>query len=532
MIKFETTIATLTIGIAISLSGAAAAENVLRYTSVSGGPVTIDPHSSGLIADRAATMQVYEQLIDIDSNLKIVPQLAVAWKPLNPDAWEFKLRRDVRFHDGTAFTVEDVVFSIERARAKASEFQEQVANIEAVEAINDHTVRITTTTPDPLLWMRLGSVAIMSKTWSETHNVETPGERYGEETYASRHANGTGPFVLEAFEPHGSWVMIRNADWWGRAANPINIERIVHSWSSDEDNLAALLDGEIHVLQAPPFSGLNAIHRNPDLKLVYRPKLQTFFFGFDQGSGELRSSNIKGKNPFQDKRVRQAVAHAINMETVLRRLMGELFIPAGMMIAPGVNGYAPEMDQPINYDPDRARALLLEAGYPDGFSITLDCPSEWGDDEITECNAAAKQLLAVGIEVAINYLSADDLGTKVEAQRQSDFFLESWQSDPDSEGLLRELFQSQSRYNLARYANPRIDELIEKIKIDMVTYARDAYLAEAWQIVTDDVVYLPIRHGVSVFAMRENLEIPPDPWDVPRFRLARFKEGNKSAQQK
>ena len=97
--------------------------------------------------------------------------------------------------------------------------------------------------------------------------------------------------------------------------------------------------------------------------------------------------------------------------------------------------------------------------------------------------------------------------------------------------MLGELFYSKSKCNLARYANPRVDELIEKIKTEMVTYARDAYLEEAWQIVTDDLVYLPIRHGVSVFAMRKNLEIPPDPWDVPRFRLARFKEDAKSAQQ-
>ena len=174
---------------------------------------------AGLLFDRAATMQVYEQLLDIDSNLAIVPQLAVAWKPLDPTTWEFELRPGVRFHDGTPFTAEDVVFSIERARAGTSELQTPVANIAAVEAIDDHTLHITTTAPDPLLWMRLGFVAIMSKNWAETHDVPIPAERNGEETYASRHANGTGPFVLEEFEPHGRWVMVRNPDWWGRADN-------------------------------------------------------------------------------------------------------------------------------------------------------------------------------------------------------------------------------------------------------------------------------------------------------------------------
>jgi peptide/nickel transport system substrate-binding protein len=180
------------------------------------------------------------------------------------------------------------------------------------------------------------------------------------------------------------------------------------------------------------------------------------------------------------------------------------------------------MDQPVPYDPDKARVLLAEAGYPDGFSVTLDCPNEWGDDETTACQGAVEQLGAVGIEAKINFLSTEQFISLVEERRASDFFLDSWQSDPDSEGLLNYLFHSQSRYNLARYANPQIDELIEKIQHEMVTYGRDASLEEAWRIVTNDFVYLPVRHGVSVFAMRGYLDIGPDPFDVPRFRLARL----------
>ena len=319
--------------------------------------------------------------------------------------------------------------------------------------------------------------------------------------------------------------MVRNRDWWDKADYPDNnIDRIVHTWKTDEDNLTALLDGEIDLLQSPLYSGLDAIHRKAGLKVVYRPKLLTVFFGFDQGRSELRSSNIKGRNPFKDKRVRQAVAHAIDFGAVLRPLMGELFIPAGMMVPPGANGYSPELDRPASYDPERAKSLLVDAGYPDGFSVTLDCPSEWGDDETMACQGAAEQLRAIGIEVKINYLSSPQMLSQVEQRHESDFFLEGWNAEPDSEGLLRQFFQSHGRYNMAHYANARVDELIEKIRTEMVTYARDAYLEEAWRIVTvDDLVYLPVRYGVSVFAMRKELEIPPDPWDVPRFRLARFK---------
>jgi peptide/nickel transport system substrate-binding protein len=505
------------------LAGPATAENVLRFTGNAGSALTMDPHSRWIMYDRAATQQVYETLLDIDSSLAIVPQLALDWKPLDPTNWEFELRPDVTFHDGTPFTAKDVVFSIERARARTSAVQNFVSNIAAVSAVDDRTVQIKTTAPDPLLWMRLSNVAVMSEEWSRANDVRTPANvDAGDETFASRHANGTGPFILEEFEPHGRWVLVRNPKWWGSAEYAHNIDRVVHTYKSDKENLAALLDGELDLVIAPLYSGLDEIQRNPDLKLVYRPKLFAAFFGFDQHSAELRTANVKGRNPFKDKRVRQAVAHAIDMEPALRPVMGELFFPAGMLPAPGTNGHAPDLNRPIPYDPERARALLAEAGYPNGFSVTLDCPSEWGDDEIASCTGAADQLGKVGIEVAINFLGSDAIIEKVENQHQSDFFQDSWDMDPDSERLLTEFFQSNSKFNMVGYANPQVDELIEKIKVDMVTYARDAYLAEAWQIVTEDVAYLPIRHGVSVFAMRKDLDIPPDPWDVPRFRLARF----------
>ena len=516
------------VGLALLLActGTAAAENVLRFTGTSGGPVTMDPHSFYPKFNQAATKQVYEALFDIDSNLAIVPQLALAWKSLNPTTWEFELRPDVTFHDGEPFTAADVVFSIERARAETSDFRGYVAGIVEIEALDDRTVRFTTSAPDPSLWLKLAEVAILSKAWAERHGVTSPADYNGagEETYASRHVNGTGPFMVEAFVPRGDYTLVRNPTWWGQADYPDNnVDRVVHvRKAGDVEKLTALLEGETDLLQGPPYSGLDRIRQNPDLKLVYGPKLYTAFFGLDQRSAELRTSNIKGRNPFKDKRVREAMARAIDMETALRPLMGEFFIPAGMIVAPGMNGYASELDRPIPHDPERARALLVEAGYPNGFNVTVDCPAEWGDDDMTVCESAAQQLGSIGIEVSINFLATDELLAKVETRHESDFFLESWDMDPDSERVLTELFQSQSKLNLVGYTNPRIDELIEKIKIEMVTYARDAYLEEAWRTVTNDLAYLPIRHGVSVFAMRKNLDIPADPWDVPRFRLARF----------
>jgi peptide/nickel transport system substrate-binding protein len=517
-------LAGLTMVAALAIAGPAAAENVLRFTGKDAWTATMDPHAYSSGDNKGATYQVYEALLDVDSNLAVAPQLAVSWQIIDPTHWEFRLRDGVRFQDGTPFTAADVVFSIRRAQAKTSDFKDRVDGIAAVEAVADHAVRFTTTTPDPSLWLKLADVAIMSKAWAQAHAVTEPTDFVGarQETYASRHASGTGPFVLESFEPRGGWVMVRNPNWWGTAEYPHNVDRIVHVPRVDPANVAALLDGEIDLLQTVPYWALPQIRNRPELRVTHKPKLLTFFFGLDQGSAELRSSNIKGRNPFKDKRVRQAMAYALDMQSAMHDLMGELFIPAGMIAAPGANGYIPELDRPPARNPERAKALLAEAGYPDGFSVTLDCWNDAGDDEITECKAAARQLLEVGIEIAVNFVATDEGDAKIYRNRQSDFYLDGLHMDPDPERLLRDMFHSRGKWNVSGYANSRVDELLDMIKGEMVTYARDAYLEEAWRIVTGDLVYLPIRHGVSVFAMRKDLDIPPDPWDVPRFRLARF----------
>jgi peptide/nickel transport system substrate-binding protein len=518
--------AALALGLFIACTDPAAAENVLRFVGFSGGALTLDPHSYYDTPNRAATAQVYEALLDVDSYLKIVPQLAVSWKPLDQTTWEFKLRADVRFHDGTPFAAADVVFSLNRARHGTSDLGHFVNNIAGIEAIDDHTVRVTTTGPDPLLWLKLSHVAIMSKAWAEQHGVTNPADfKAREETYALRHANGTGPFVVEEFESGGRYVLVRNPDWWGTAKYPHTIDRVVHTWTGDpEGDVQALIKGEIDLLHDPPYASLDLIRRTPGLKLGTQRKLLTQFFGLDQGSAELPSSNVKGRNPFKDVRVRRAMYHAMDIHRMLDDLLGELLIPAGMVIAPGVNGYAPELDQRLPYDPERAKALLAEAGYPEGFSVTLDCPNEWGDDEIATCRGAAEQLGEVGIEAAINFGSSDEHYAKIFTRRESDFYLDAWDTDPDSGPLLRKLYHSQGSWNGTGYANPEVDDLIEQIETAILTYARDAYLEKAWRIVIDDVVYLPVRHSVTLFAMRKELDLPVDPWNVPRFRLARLKE--------
>ena len=264
----------LTIGIALAVAGPAAAENVLRFTGIlDAGAATMDPHSMLHPSNKGATKQVYEALLDIDSNLAIVPQLAVAWKPSTRPPGSSSCARTCAFTTARRSPPRTWSSASSGPAPRRPTSRRCVVGIAAVEAIDDHTVRITTSGPDPSLWLKLADVAIMSRGLGGGARRDDARrlQRAREETFASRHANGTGPFMLEAFEPRGDWVLVRNPDWWGTADYPHNIDRDrSHPEGGDAENVAALLDGEIDLLQAPPYSALDQIRRTPGLKLVYR----------------------------------------------------------------------------------------------------------------------------------------------------------------------------------------------------------------------------------------------------------------------
>ncbi len=526
MRKFFASFAALPVLLSMAISGPAIAENVLRWASV-GGAGTFDPHSFDENPTENQQWQVYESLLDNGSNLEIVPQLAVSWKLLDPLTWEFALREDVRFHDGTPFTAEDVVFSLERARADTSQMASYVANVLEARALDRHTVRITTKVPAPALPMELRSLPmILSKTWAQAHGVTAPADfGAGERTYATRHANGTGPFMLEEFEPDGRVVMIRDPDWWGLEAYPHNVDRIVFTPVADPDQrLAMLLAGDIDFLLDPPFDALGEIERHPDLKLEQTTELRTVFLGLDQASPELRSSEVRGTNPFQDRRVRQAMYQAIDIEAIQKDVMHGLSLPAGMLIPPGVNGYDPKLDQRLPRDLAAARALLAAAGYPQGFGVTLDCPNNRYINDEAICRAVASDLGEIGIRVTVDAVPKALHFPKI-FNRKTDFYLLGWsETSLDSQNVFLTFFHSRgSPWSAAGYADPRVDELIDTIGRALLTYGRDALIEEVWKAVLNDIVYLPLHHQVIVWATRDNLDVPVDPFNRPIFREARFK---------
>jgi peptide/nickel transport system substrate-binding protein len=407
--------------------------------------------------------------------------------------------------------------------ATTSDFKDDIATVTAVDAVDGHTVRITTATPNPILPDQLGQILMMSKRWAEQHDALLPAV-YGEKlTYAENHANGTGPFKLVSFEPGVGSVMTRNPEWWGLGQNPHDIDRIVHTVIKDPAaRLQALLSGEVDFLSDPPLADLDQIERAPGLKLERTNEVRTMYLGLDQGSHELRSSDIEGRNPFADRRVRQAIYQAIDEETIVEEVMSGLAIAAGIIVQPGVNGYAPELDTRLPFDPDRAKALLTAAGYPDGFAVTLDCPNDRYINDAAICRAAAAMLGEIGIRVTVAARPMREHFPMLK-NRETDFYLLSWGSSYfDSLEHFRYLLRSGAPYNATGYANPRVDELIDTIETALVTYARDALIEEVWKIVRDDIVFVPLHQQVIVWAMRDRLELPVDSGNQPRFRLARL----------
>jgi ABC-type transport system substrate-binding protein len=211
-----------------------------------------------------------------------------------------------------------------------------------------------------------------------------------------------------------------------------------------------------------------------------------------------------------------------DVEMIRDEVMSGLALPTGMIIQPGINGYAPGLDTRLPFDPDAAKGLLAAAGYPDGFAVTLDCPNDRYINDEAICRAAAAMLGAAGIRVSVAARPMREHQPRI-TSKETDFYMLGFGTTTyDSLYILSYVVRSDAPYNAANYVNPKVDGLIDAISTAMVTYARDAMIEEVWRTVRDDIVLVPLHQQVIVWAMRDTLDLPVDPWNLPRFRLAQL----------
>lgn len=489
-------------------------------------PQTMDPHALALLYHTRVVTQVYEALVSRDEQFRIEPALATSWQALDARTWRFKLRPGVTFHDGTPFTADDVVFSIERVLAPPSQRSFQLQGVAAARKVDELTVDVSLTTPDAVLPEKFIFIAMMSKDWCRKHGVERAQDFNGkQETFTVRNANGTGPFRLERYEPDVRLVLKGHPGWWGRADKRSgNLDEVtLVPIKQDATRLAALTSGEIDLVLDPPFQDVERLKKDPRLTVLQIADLGQQYFTFDQARDELLHGDLKDRNPFKDRRVRQAVYHAINVDLIVDKVLRGQAVPTGAFLSSRVDGVPPELDKRLPYDPKAAKALLAQAGYPDGFAVTLDCVNIAFRENV--CQAATAMLAQVGIRTTLRSSATNQFFPKL-SQGTASFIEFGWTPTTDAWQSLNALFRTWNKtgagtFNAGRYSNPKLDTLIDNIRVEPDMTRRRAMIDVALRLIRDDLPYVPLYRRTLSWAMAKKVKAVQWPNDIIELRWVR-----------
>jgi peptide/nickel transport system substrate-binding protein len=511
-----TTIAASCISIASMIVSPLAEAKTLRWSSA-GDLLTADPHSQNAGLNNAINGQVYEGLVERGKKLEIVPRLATSWKQTNPTTWVFNIRKNVKFHNGNVLTADDVVFSILRLQQPTSNFRVYANAIGKPRKIDAHTVELTTETANPVMLEMLVNLFIMDREWAIANKVEKVQDFTAlEETFAARNANGTGPFILATREPEVRTTFKKNPNWWAIADKKFegNVTEIVYTpIRSDATRMSALLSGEIDLVLDPAVQNLEQFKRNPGLKVVEGREIRVIFFGMDQARNELLYSNIKGKNPLKDKRVRQAMYQAIDIEAIKKTVLRGLSVPIGLVHpAPESAGLPASLTRRLPLDVVGAKKLMRDAGYESGFDITLDCPNGryLADEKI--CVAVAGMLAKINIRVRVNAMPVSTYFAKVQ-KLDTSFYMLGWGGSTfDPIFTLQPVMHTRNSkgdgdYNWGQISDKNLDALTEKIKGETDAKKRLEMIVEAFKIHNDNIYHLPMHLQIIPWAMRRNVSV-------------------------
>lgn len=471
----------------------------------------------------------YEALTTYDKDLNLVPALAEKWENPEPTKWIFHLRQGVTFHDGTPFTAEDVIFSWQRAMTSGSDMKGYAGKASDIKKIDDHTIEVTTPTPNPILPRDWIFLYIMSKDWAEKHNTtEATNVKGGESNHANMHENGTGPFIIVDRQPDIKTTLKRYDGYWDKNI-PTNVSEIVFQPIAQESTrVAALISGEMDIVMPVPVQDWPRLESEPEVQVLNEPEARAIFIGMDQERDELLFSDVKGKNPFQDKRVRQAIDLTVDTNVINQKIMRGAAKPLGTLIADKINGYDESFGKPYELDVDTAKTLLAEAGYPDGFTVQMDCPNDRYVNDEKICQAVASMLARIGIKIDLLAQTKSKYFAKIlpQAGNQTSMYLLGWTpSSIDAENTLTNLVHCRSttnsavaQFNLGGYCNPDIDALTAKIGVETDQDVRNAMIIEAFTLLRDDYGYLPLHQQPMSWGVRKGITVAQRGDDVMDIR--------------
>ncbi len=491
--------------------------------SLSDDATTQDPHVADLIVNNRLLNNIYEGLVMRDKDFKIAPALAVSWSQPDAKTWRFKLRPNVKFHDGSAFTADDVVFSLARVLHPLSAVRSTVQGVAAARRVDDLTVDLMMAEPNPVLLLHLANFRIMSKLWSAKNASTTP-QNYKDkdETFASRNTNGTGPFKLVSRQPDVKTVLVENKDWWNRAASDRgNLAQV--EWTpikSTATRMAALLSGSVDLVLDTAVQDRERMKNTAGFKLQLGSEPRVYFLGMDLQRDELLYSIAKGKNPFKDIRVRRAMALAIDVDLLLKKVNRGYGRSTALVVGKEVQGYPPDLDRRTPVDLARAKSLMVEAGYANGFEVGFDCLNQVPFGEF--CQGILPMLAQINIRAQPNLVSFTNIIPKLEKFDTSFYIMGYGAQTMDAFNPMQAMLQSvndkrtgATTGNFGRYANPQLDALLDKIKREPDMKVRDALIRDALMIARDDLPVIPLIQPVHAWAMRSNLDAPFAPNSLP-----------------
>jgi peptide/nickel transport system substrate-binding protein len=490
--------------------------------------LTMDPHSQNHATTNAILMHAYEGLTRYSAKYEVEPALATKWTYISPTQVRFELRKGVKFHDGSPFTADDVVFSFGRIKQPQGTMQIYVTGISEVKKIDDHTVDLILSSPSPILLRNIIDFRIMSRAWAEknkTANVQD--YKAKEENFASRNVMGTGSYKITGWMPEQRVNMVANTDWWDKTQG--NVKEVIYTpIKSDATRVAALLAGDVDMLTDIPTQDVARLRGDAKLKIVDGPEVRTIYLAPDIGSAELKYSNIKGRNPFADKRVRQALSMAIDREAIKRTIMRGLSIPAGVMVAPGVNGNTPEIDVPTKVDIEGAKKLLAEAGYPDGFEVRFNAPNNRyvNDEEIAQ--AVVAMWARIGVKASLVAENMATFSQKFQNFDSSLYMLGWGVATYDAQYMIQSLVRTRTtgadgNFNFSRISDPVVDKLTDAMKSEIDVTKRNQMINEALVRIKDDVLLIPLHHQMRPWAMKAGVSTVHRSDDRPEARFTSVK---------
>ena len=475
----------------------------------------LDPYTLNETFTLGQLGNVYEGLTRRGKDLEIEPALATEWEVVEPTRWRFKLREGVKFHNGNDFTADDVVFSVERVLSQNSDLKTRLPADVKVEKVDDYTVDFVLSQPNPILPYEWDTWYIMDKEWAEANNAtEVVSASDRGDNQAAFETNGTGPYVIESHEPGVKTVYKANPDWWDEREG--NIDEVIFTpISQDATRVAALLSGEVDLIDPVPVQDIARVEANPNTDALTGPELRTIFLGFNTMRDELPTSNIDGKNPFQDPKVRKAFYQAIDIEAIKDKVMRGLATPSALLISPLLYERSDEFTRHA-YDPEAAEQLLAEAGYPDGFTVGMDCPNDRYVNDEAICQAVASMLAKIGVKIDLNAQPKAQYFGKVLATGgyDTDFYLLGWTPGSfDSWNVITNLAGCRDEtgkggpFNLGGWCSEEVDALAQQILVENDPKKRNQLIYDAFNIMHEQVSHIPLHQQSLAWGKSTDLEL-------------------------